>query len=541
MRKFIHKITPSFILSYNERLLKNAPLGWQLQLPTITWMWLLVTLLTVPIPFFINLDNRGDDDIVAVILISVLTAVLEGFLFVYILIQFNNTKSFGRRVFINGFKEHLAYVYVFMLCMLHIIFYPLIVDIRKGNLMTDEEIRTEAITYNQAVYYFMGDSKAYRYFPSDSTFLKYEYLEGYPQYRGDYSQDDDNSNTKETYYIEYVKPKMRSYFPGESDELESKYTRDVAGVPKLYMIEDNYIPESYYDYSDHDYKPLDTLYFEKYQVKYKTDAERLKDIQNFITLYNKYSDGYVDVRFEKPDIILLNYKLNRFIPAFYETDDISANYPVTSVHGETYASTNPRQLDQYRIGEVHSTITSAKHQKWNDLLLRLIVTFHVALCLSVLLFIFKNIRLREFILMFVYTALLALAVIILTIVIWDDEGFGIHVIMIVFFTGIYFSFFNRNLQHYSSLKTVFILLSNATFAFAPLFLYLYFHEYLDIGQLPDEYQYCTNNPKICEDYYAMENLILNCAWWGGIAFYVLLGTSLYKKTYERLLALPLAK
>lgn len=557
MRKFIHKITPSFISAYNEWLLKNAPLGWQLQLPTITWMWFLVTLLTLPIPFFIELDNRGDDDSVAVILISVLTAVLEGFLFVYILIQFNNTKTFGRRVFINGFKEHIAYLYVFMLCMLHIIFYPLIVDIRKGNLMTAEEIRTEAVTYNQAVFYFMGDPKAYRYFPSDSTFLHYEYLE---DYRYTYNSSPDvgstnkhsqepaypeaestNAHSQETYYIEYVKPMMRAYF-SEYDELNPVYTRNISGCPKLYMVDDNSMSEVYYDYKSDAYKKTqDTLYFEKYQIKSKTDTERLKDITAFIQLYNKYSDEYAAVRFEQPEVILQNYKSNRFRPAFYETDDISANYPVKTVHGETYTSSNPNQLQEYRISSVHGTIAAAKYRKWQELLLRLIITFHVALCLSVLLFIFKNIRLKEFILMFVYSALLALAVIILTIVMREDEGFAIHVVMFVFFIGIYFSFFDQNIQYYSSLKTIFVLLSNAAFAFAPLFLYVYFHEYLELWRLPDEYQYCTKNPVACDEYYAMENLVLNCAWWGGIALYVLLGTSLYKKTYERLLALPLAK
>ena len=177
MMKFIDKITPSIIRVFNQHLLKHAPLGWQLQLPTITWVWILVTVITLPIPFLIHIDNSGDDDTLAIILISVLTAVQEGFLFVYILIQFNNTKSFGKQVILNGFKEQFGYLYVFMLCMLHIIFYPLIIDIRKGNLMTPQEIKQEAIIFNTASFYFMGEPSDYRYFPTEKSYLKYKYYD----------------------------------------------------------------------------------------------------------------------------------------------------------------------------------------------------------------------------------------------------------------------------------------------------------------------------------------------------------------------------
>jgi hypothetical protein len=537
MRKFIDKITPSFILAYNARLLKNAPLGWQLQLPTITWVWLLITIITLPIPFFITLEKRGDDDVLAAILISVLTAVLEGFLFAYIVIQFNNTKTFGRRVFLNGFKEQLAYLYVFMLCMLHIIFYPLIVDIRKGNLMTAEEIRKEAVTYNQASFYFMSDARAYRYFPTDETFLHYEELEGSAEYRGD----NDHLQSKETYYIETVKPMMRAYFSGESEFSSPKCTRDVVGCPKMYMIEDNYISEHYYGDYDFDYRR--NLYFEKYQLKKKSDEERLKDIVDFIKMYTKYSDDYYgNVGFQQPEIILSNYKSNRFISCFHETDNISDGITSVDVYAVEPAS-NISQLDGYRISSVHNTISGSQKYKWRDLWVRLGITFHVALCLSVLLFIFKNIRLREFILTFVYSALLVLAVIILTIVLFQDEAFAIHVMWVVFLLGIYFSFFEQNAKHYSSLKTTFILLTNAVFSYAPLVIYVYFHEYLTMWHLPDDFS-CTastGNQAICDAHYQMHQILFHGLLWGGPVFYILFGSTLYKKTYERLLALPLAK
>jgi hypothetical protein len=551
MRKFIDKITPSFIRSYNTTLLKNAPLGWQLQLPTITWLWFLVTLLTVPIPFLINQDKSGDDDIIAVILIAVLTAVLVAFLFVYILIQFNNTKTFGRRVFLNGLKEQFAYLYVFMLCSLHIIFYPLIVDIRKSNLMTAEEIRKEAVVYNQASFYFMGEPNAYRYFPSDETFLHYKKLELYGQYG---SQDEDyngeqvasREHYKETYYIEHVKPMMRAYFRGETEILDPIYIRNLKNCPKLYMVEGNNLYENYYDYGSSYARQLelDTLHYDKYQLKNKSDAERLKDIIAFIKLYNKYStDEYFSlIHFEAPDEILQKYNSNSFSKTFHDLDgDISSDHQVMTVEGKVEVEESMDQLSHYRISNVHGTIARAKFYKWEHLLMRLTITFFVALCLSILLFLFKNARLREFILMFVYSALLALAVIILTIILFGDEDFGVHVVMIVFFIGIYFSFLDQRSEHYSSLKTIFILLSNATFAFAPIFLFMYFHEYLDIGQIEDSYEYCKKNPVACDEHYAMVDLIQNCSLWGGIAFYLFIGSTFYKKVYERIQALPLAK
>ncbi len=536
MRKFIHKITPSFIQSFNTYLLKHAPVGWQLQLPTITWCWFLITLLTIPIPFLVKLDNTGDDDIIAVILIAVLTAVLEAFLFVYILIQFNVTKTFGRRVFLNGFKEQLAYLYVFMLCMMHIIFYPLVVDIRKGNLMTAEEIRSEAIIYNQASFYFMGKKTCYLYFPSDSSFLHYEYFEEY-----DYKNSSETGgNAAATYYIERVKPAMKNYFLYDSEMIDSKYTRDVIGCPKLYMTEDNYIQEEYYNYNaDGTYHLLDTLYYEKYQLQKKTDAERLRDISDFLKLYKKYSYNYSTIYFDSPEETLNKYKSNRFSQVISDPNSISTDYAVTSVDGEAEVVDNSTQVNGYQISDVHSTISESKYNKWPNLFLRLIIVFHVAICFGVLLFLFKNTRLRDFILMFVYTGLLALAVIILTVVFSGKEDFGIHVVLLVFLTGMYFSFFEPRAKHYSSLKTVFVLVSNATFAYAPLFFFLYFYEYLGVGKL--EYEYCVNHQDICDERREMANLIMYCCIWGGIAFYLLLGSTVYKKTYERLNALPLAK
>ena len=542
MRKFIDKITPSFILAYNARLLKNAPLGWQLQLPVITWIWMLISVLTLPIPFLIHLDTRGDDDIIAVILITVLTAVLEGILFTYILIQFNNTKTFGHRVLLNGFKEHFGYFYVFMLCMLNIIFYPVIVDIRKNNLMTAEEIRSEAVVYNQASFYFMGDTNAYRYFPSEASFLHYNYLEEYRNY------DEARSNYEsEIYYIEKLKPLMQPYFSGDSNRIDAKYTRNVSGCPKLYMINRNHIDENYYNYGSPFYKAeMDTLYYDKYQLQHKSDAERLKDISAFIHLYSvytkKYNEGYSEIHFDTPEKILQQYNSNRFSPVFYEKDVISRDYPVTTVEGEIVSNnlTN-EQLSSYRISSVHSAIAGAGYYKWQHCVMRLLICFFVGLGLSILLYAFKNVRLKEFILMFVYTGLLTLVVTIINVLFHGKEDFPVHVVLVVFFLGIYFSFFDQNQKHFSSIKTIFILLSNLAFAFAPAALFIYFHEYHDIGKIPDEYEYCVKHAIECEKHNQMVELIRYSCLWGGILMYMLLGTTLYKKVYERLWALPFAK
>ena len=537
MRKFIDKITPSFIRSYNATLLKNAPLGWQLQLPTITWVWLLVTVLTVPIPFLINLDNRGDDDILAVILISVLTAVLEGFLFVYILIQFNNTKTFGRRVFLNGFKEQLAYLHVFMLCMLHIIFYPLIVDLRKGDLMTVEEIRNEAVIYNQANFYFMGKSNDYRYFPSDATYLYYKYLVRHSE------SNESGLNDQEVYYIEKLKPMMRAYFMTDSEKIDPKYTRYVSRCPKLYMVDDNSLTEIYHNDEHPSYikQQKDSLYFERYQLTNKSDDERLTDIKKFIKLYASYSEGFSSIHIDRPEEILQKYKSNQFNPVIYELDAISKDYAVTRVASEVEVVDTSTEIDGYHISEVHRTIAGAKVNKWSDCLMRLMVCFFVGLCLSIFLFVFKNVRLKEFILVFVYTGLLTLAVSIINVVFNGDEDFPIHVVWIVFLAGIYFSFFDRNSQHFSSIKAILILLSNLVFAFMPIALFSYFHEYLDIGKIPNEYEYCLKHSQECDRHHEIVELFRYGSLWGGIILYMLLGSMLYKKVYERLLALPLAK
>jgi hypothetical protein len=549
MRKILDKITPFFIRAYNSSLLKNAPLGWQLQLPTITWVWLLITLVTIPIPFLIHLDNRGDDDILAVVLISVLTAVLEGFLFTYILIQFNNTKIFGRRVSLNGFKEQLAYLYVFMLCMMHIIFYPVIVDIRKGKLMTAEEIRNEAVIFNQASFYFMGDDKAYRYFPSDSTFLHYKSLENY--YSRDYYNYNENDseydntssgNSKEEYYIEKIKPLMRAYFSGDSEIIIEKYTRAVETCPKLYMTSSNSITEVYFkdENLNWTFQKEERLYYDRYQLMKKSDSERLSDIAAFINLYTKYDDGYSTIHFDSPEETLKKYKSNRFQKVVYDMDDISA-VPATTVSGEIVYNANDQQLNSYQVREVHSTIAHASHDKWKMCNLRLLICFFVALSLSLFLFLFKNVLLKEFILLFVYTALLTLAVTILNVIFRGNEDFPIHVVLAVFFVGIYFSFFDSKKKYYSSIKTIFILVSNLAFAFAPIVLFLYFYEYHDIGKIPDRYEYCVKHQDICDQHDQLVGVIKDLCLWGGIIFYMIIGSIMYKKVYERLWALPFTK
>lgn len=544
MRKFIHKITPSFIRSFNEQLLKNAPLGWQLQLPTITWLWFLVTVLTLPIPFLISLDNSGADDTIAVILIAVLTGVLEAFLFVYILIQFNATKSFGKRVFLNGFKEQLAYFYVFMLCMMHIVLYPLIIDIRKGNLMSPEEIRNEAVVYNKAVFYFMGKPEDYRYFPTEATFLKYKH----------YSQNNNNPNgdSKERYYIEDVKPMMQPYFKADSESIDMRWTRDIEKCPKLYCIQSNNLTEvyddrsyfRYYDYYDEEAENnvnADPIYFERYQLQKKTDAEHIKDIQNLLDLYFKYHGKTQYTHIDSATSIYEKYKTNQFIPVMYDTAyNYDEEYAVVDIEGNAEVNKAYATLSPYTISRVHGTISRAQNNKTENVMMRLLITFHVALCLAVLLFLFKNTRLRDFILMFVYSALLALAVIILTVVFRGNEGFGLHVIWIIFLFGIYFTFFQTKPTQYSSVKTILVQLSNATFAYAPIFIFLYFHEYLDMGKLNEEVN-CSITPDICSEHYARIDLIQYSCLWGGNVFYLLIGSTLYKKVYERIGALPFAK
>jgi|GEM_PF-4561468 hypothetical protein len=552
MKKFIDRITPSFIKRYNDYLLKNAPLGWQLQLPTITWLWFLITLITLPLPFLYALDLRGKDDIQGIILVSVLTAVLEGGLFVYLLIQFNSTKSFGKRVVINGFKEQFAYLYVFMLCMVHIIFYPIIVDYRKGDVMSEKEIIQEAVTYNKAVHYFMGDEYHYRYFPSDSSFLHYMYIKKYPSYEYREASDEGYENKEEEYYIEQVKPLLQPYFLPDTELIAPQYTRVLKRCPKLYMIYDSYLNENYSDESNiRFYK--DSLHYEKYQLQKKSDDERMDDIKKLIVLYTRYSESYNEssyyndmIYFDSPKQILEKYKTNHFDWVMYNEDEVSRAVPVKIIDGEEVTRDIYAELNDYKISEVHSTIMGAKQNKWKHLFLRLMVCFHVAVAFSLLLFLFKNIRLKEFILMFVYPALLTLAVSILNVVLFrGKEHFPIHVIIAVFLVGVYFSFLNRRNKQFSSLKTIFILLTNLTLAYAPVFLFLYFHEYHDIGKIEnaDYYypNYCGDHPEICAQHEFMLDVIMQSCLWGGIAFYFLIGSFLYKKVYERIWALPLKK
>lgn len=521
MKRFLDRITPSFIHRINDRLLKNDVLGWQLQLPLIIWLGLLIGLFMIPLPFLYSLDISGNSDKIGIISIGVIIAVLEFFLFGYILIQFNATKIFGKKTFARGLKEQFAYLLVMLLCLIYVIFAPLILDFRKSGYMTEGKIQEEAIVYNKARHYFMDGLNDYKYFPNDSAFNYF--MGSFPteQYRN-----------RTEYYIEVIKPMLTPYFTQDSsmDYIDLQYERSEK-VPQLYYIEDEYIKEDYSYKKDDSFfmQPRKKLY--EYQLLEKTDEERLGDIKNFIALYKKYENKehfhYREkLDFETPESILQKYQSNQYSRTINPID-ADDKYP------------NASFLEDDIIEEVHSTVIDSKYDKWEDTWTRAVVCFHFAFVFALLIFVFKNVRLREFILTFVYSGLLVLVISIVSGVTGANEILPLHTLILLLFTGLFFAFTINNWNYFSHKKTILVILSNIFFAYVPIFFFWYFHEYLDWWKHTQEF--CESFPIECREHDEMISSIRWICLWAGQGLYVLVGSLFYKTVYEKVFALPLPK
>jgi hypothetical protein len=530
MKKFLDRITPSFIHRINLYLLKNDILGWQLQLPLILWLWFLISLITLPVPFLFNIDISAEDDKVGAGMIGGCLGILQFFLFSALLLQFNASKTFGKKTFANGLKEQLSYLIIMALCLVNVVFWPLIIDYRKSDYMTDQQIRNEAIVYNKARHYFMDSWDRYEYFPNDSFFKFYMEIKAY------------NENgvrttrlTKEIYYAEVVKPALAPFFTHDQDtamrQIDPMYNRAKKG-PLLYCIDTEFLNENFY-LNVQERWLFDTVPSFKsyqYQLEKKTDQVRLKEIKEFIVLYNKYDkDYYKNFKFDSPEIVLQKYKDNQFIRCIKDI------HPSLNDEGEEVESI---MLDSYPINRVHRNIIEAKYEKWEETGIRAMVCFFIVLGFSLLMFIFKNVRLRAFILTFVYTGLLALFIGIISALSHLDF-IAVHTPFILFFTGIFFVLTINRWPHYSLIKTIFAIVSNFCFAFAPIVLFIYFHEYLDFWKI--DYSICEHNQALCREHRELMGLIQLACLWGGIAFYLLFGSLFYKRFYEKALALPLHK
>ncbi|MFN6947048.1 MAG: hypothetical protein ACK4ND_19045 [Cytophagaceae bacterium] len=523
MKRFLYRITPSFVHRINDNLLKNDVLGWQLQLPSILWLWFLISLITLPVALIYPLDVVGTSDKIGVRSIAIITTVLQFFLYGFILIQFNSTKLFGKKTFLHGLKEQLAYFLVMFLCFTNVILFPLVIDIRKTDFFSDETIVNEQITYNKARHYFMEYSSQYHYFPDGKYFQTY--MEMTPSDSGRF-------RNRYEYYGEIVKPLIAPYLSDvDQVNLDSRYATRTDSVPQFYYTEDDYVSDfMYYKINPDIYNkagyPLDYNY-SLCQLHNKSDNERLEEIKEFISLFKKYqtlrNPYWKTVTFKSPEDILKNYHSNRFASSVYEKKEY-----------DRYA-----HIQNEVVSNVHSNILSSKYNKWRNAGVSAGVSFHIAIVLCILIFIFKNVRLRPFILSFVYLGLLIFIISIITILTNTKDFFAVHVPLGIFFLGLFYVFRVKSWNHYSQNKTIISIYTNMAFAYAPLFFFFYLSGYLNLWELP--YEYCKVNPQICDERRLVLDTIREALVWGGPVLYLFLGSFIFKRFYNIVLSLPLLK
>jgi hypothetical protein len=520
MKRILDKLTPGLILQWEKHMLLNSPLAWQFQLPRILWFWVCITTAGLIIPFAMEIDiSRSSDDVETIALFTIVLGILQFFLYGYILIQFNSTKNFISRRWWHGMVEQLAYILIMMLCVSQFMVYCTITNLRKASYISEEEINSEILTYNKAVHYFMANSEQYRYFPDEKSFLVYM------------SKIKDSDEDAENYYYNYVTPELKPYFtrdPLEMKSIDGKHTRHKK-APRLYYIGQGYMKNKFEVYSDNIFSSSGYYVFgsnytpHTFQLHSKTKEERLKDIRAFIKLIKKYdgvsysnNDGLV---FDDSETILNKYFDNQF----------------SVTHRKKYPDEYADVITTYQIESIYENVMRSKIGHWKFLYEMGMVLFFISFPVGVLFFIFKNGTLRPMIVSILTVIIIGIVSVIIAILTRSKEDFIVHIPILVFIYSLVMFF--SPYSHYSQFRMVFIIIANCCLAAVPIYLFFYFTEYLDLFRM--SYEDCNSLPDLCAQNREVIRIMGWVSFWGGIAFYLLIGTFLFKRKYETIWAQPM--
>jgi hypothetical protein len=139
----------------------------------------------------------------------------------------------------------------------------------------------------------------------------------------------------------------------------------------------------------------------------------------------------------------------------------------------------------------------------------------------------------------VYSGLYALLIGIIGALSRAEEFWGFHAVLLIFFIGLIFTFQIHYSKSFSHIRTIFIILANISITFAPVFIFIYLHEYLRFWKL--DYEYCEKHKIICEEHRIMMETIGWICLWGGVFLYLTIGSQIFKSTYKKIIALPKKK
>src|SRR5204862_1509594 len=87
---------------------------------------------------------------------------------------------------------------------------------------------------------------------------------------------------------------------------------------------------------------------------------------------------------------------------------------------------NESHIGNYRIYSTHQTVMEAKYRKSENALILSFICGIIALTFSILFFVFKNVRLKTFILLFVFSALLSIVVAVFDVLIRTNGFMSMH-------------------------------------------------------------------------------------------------------------------
>jgi hypothetical protein len=493
-------VTPAIINKLNYRFIIYSRIAGEFQLPKILWIWMLVTVLSIPVAFFCDLDILSGNDKEIVLQFSVITGFIQIYLYAVILNQYRSVQSFAKTGLFYGIKEQLIYLFVTMLCCTNAIILPFIIDWRTSRAMTTDQIQKEREIFNRARHYFMSDQVDYHYFPDRKTLNAFSFK-------------DHDKSKREEFYLNEIRPLLVPYFTEDTSfrKIDMVYTRN-AGGPQLYYVGEDFadifnIGAYYYNIT---YRKEEYPGKLNYQFIQKSDAQHLKDITEFIRLNERYQEyglkssyAFLEIKFEDPSEILARFKSNQFSPC------VIIQNPHTTI---------PNSLSGDVINNAHFNIIDSGKNKWNNALAAFYICLFPAYMIALLFFIYKNVRFKEFILSLVYGALLILMIALLTVVTGDNGVIASLIPFVILFSGIFLILTLRFYRHFSSFKIFVVIFSNLIFPLIPFYFFLF-------------------NRGI-RDFYSGYGFAAGYYIGGTLVIYLLIGSVIYKRAYEKIYALP---
>ena len=496
------------------------------RLPIFILFSLIVILITLPYAFyseFVQEDNYSINDNIYRVSIGVGVFLLLTYVFLFKVLPKKTTEE--DKSFFRSFKEQLTAFIVIAICTVPFLVFPFIYQNRVEDSMSQKEIDAEISIYNNGRYYFMDEQDNYKYFFSDEELYHYLTLSSQVFIPINYvNKIDDRPHPKAAYYDSAIAPRVEKYFNELQEKGMDSKSRSSNG-PKLYLVGKNYFnDEEQDDYISHS---LDSLQLKSWlsnaslQLQPKTDPERLKEIQNFISVFQKRTKDDDNVLyFDSPEEVLKKYKSNQFSHVVHNT---TAESRQINVSGQDAAIESSVYFEPNRIQRAHKVVFYSKEDICDKLFGRELIALHLIIALGVIMFIFANVELKTSL---YFVARLIALFSLLAFLTKADKAIPLFLLSFLYLIGLLFVFDNRNP---SLLKTHFVILANLITPYLFFFIFQILYVFLEVGKMDPKLS--DNNFEAYQNQHYFMMIIGQVCLFVGVLLYVVLGSGIFKKAY----------